>query len=317
MSYKHFLWISSLLLCIGSTISGQTITRTEYVERFKDIAIAEMKRTGIPASITLAQGILESNSGNGRLATEANNHFGIKCHEWTGPSIRHDDDAPGECFRVYKQAEDSYRDHSEFLMTRSRYAFLFKFPYNDYINWAHGLKKAGYATNPQYAQLLIKIIDETSLAQFDNMNYKSSVEKQLAGNSSMGHKKTDILKSRLAVNGYTLYEVNGVKVIVARDGDSFNGIAIGLGMNPDRLASLNDLATDYSLYSGQWVYLEKKKSKAARGNNYHTVKEGESLYNIAQEYGMRLESLYKLNGLPYNAPEPEPGMILNLRKKKR
>ncbi len=312
-----------ILFLLGGLFSGVTLwsqnlySREEYIGRYRDMAVAEMKRTGIPASITLAQGILESGAGNSRLAREANNHFGIKCHDWTGPSIRHDDDAPGECFRKYNHPEESYRDHSEFLMSRSRYGFLFNYPYNDYINWAHGLKKAGYATNPRYAELLIKIIEESELHRYDDLKYKNSGMPGVNFWSPFSSEKHALKNTHTAPNGYVLYEVNGVKVIVAAEGDSFTSLAVSLNMNPSRLAGYNDLEKEYPLYPGQWVYLQRKKRKAARGEEYHTVREGETLYNVAQQYGIRLENLYQLNKLSFDAPEPLPSTVLYLRKKKK
>ena len=155
------LGIAILFLSISFCAHAQRITAEQYIEQYKDIAISEMKRTGVPASITLAQGILETESGNGDLVKRSNNHFGIKCkNTWTGESVFHDDDANGECFRAYTNAEDSYRDHSDFLRSNKRYAFLFGFEATDYKNWARGLKKAGYATNPRYPDILIKNIEQ-------------------------------------------------------------------------------------------------------------------------------------------------------------
>jgi flagellum-specific peptidoglycan hydrolase FlgJ len=170
----QFIRSISLMVCLtafsiwGKAQNVAKTTTEQYIQQYKDVAIAEMKRSRIPASITLAQGILESGNGNSRLATEANNHFGIKCKkEWTGRTLYEDDDAPQECFRAYPTAEDSYRDHSDFLMKSSRYAFLFDLTPTDYKGWAEGLKKAGYATNPNYPQLLINFIEKHNLQQYD------------------------------------------------------------------------------------------------------------------------------------------------------
>jgi len=170
-------WILLPLLLIFSSVTfaqkNQKDKTKDYINKFKQIAIKEMNRTGIPASITLAQGILESGWGKSRLATLGNNHFGIKCHKgWKGGTMKHDDDAKDECFRTYKNAEESYKDHSEFLTGRGRYAFLFDFAKEDYKNWAKGLKKAGYATNPKYADLLIAKIEQYNLNIYDKKDWK-------------------------------------------------------------------------------------------------------------------------------------------------
>ena len=199
------------------------ISTEEYIERYKDVAISEMYRTGIPASITLAQGILESGSGNSRLALEANNHFGIKCHEWNGDYIREDDDARQECFRKYEDAIQSYIDHSEFLMSRSRYAFLFDFSSTDYKRWAHGLKKAGYATNPKYPQILISLIDRYNLHQFDN-----------AENPRLAYNPGPLLHDPVAADnkkeGHSIYpegilENNRIKFVYLQHGETVEDIA--------------------------------------------------------------------------------------------
>ena len=154
----------TILFFTGSMAVGQKMSRPEYIEKYKELAVKQMQASGIPASIILAQACLESGDGNSRLATEGKNHFGIKCHTWEGPKIYHDDDANGECFRKYGDAEESFKDHSDFLRFRDRYRFLFELNVNDYKGWAHGLKKAGYATNPNYPQMLIKIIEEYNLS---------------------------------------------------------------------------------------------------------------------------------------------------------
>ena len=169
-SMRRLIIIISLFLFILNYTcrSQEKVTVAEYIDLYTDLAIKEMKNYHIPASITLAQGILESENGNSPLAIEANNHFGIKCHqEWTGKTYNHDDDIKNECFRKYTKAEDSFRDHSEFLTTRDRYKPLFDLDITDYKGWAYGLKQAGYATNPRYPEILIRIIEENGLAELD------------------------------------------------------------------------------------------------------------------------------------------------------
>ena len=170
-----------------------------YVENYAPIAQKEMNSYGIPASITLAQGILESGMGFGRLAVEGNNHFGIKCHrDWNGKRIYHDDDKKGECFRVYKDPEISFRDHSLFLSERSRYAFLFDIKISEYKAWAKGLKKAGYATDPKYPEKLISLIERFDLTRFDKKNTMASKKK----------KKSKIQMVHTVIKGDTLYSVS-------------------------------------------------------------------------------------------------------------
>jgi flagellum-specific peptidoglycan hydrolase FlgJ len=227
-------------------------TSVEYIERYKDIAIEEMLKNGIPASITLAQGLLESASGNSTLATEANNHFGIKCNSgWTGPTTYKDDDAAGECFRVYENAEQSYRDHSEFLK-RARYVSLFQLDRNDYQGWAQGLKKAGYATNPRYAELLIDLIERYDLTQYDRAekNVLAQVnreEKVIAEIIKEEPKKpvTDAEKAPLAMK---IYEV--------KSGDTLYSLSKRFGLSVEDIKVLNSIG-DTGLKPGQLLLVSK------------------------------------------------------------
>lgn len=260
-----------------------------YIERYKDMAIEQMLQYKIPASITLSQGILESGAGKSRLATEANNHFGIKCGgSWTGPYVLMTDDAPNEKFRKYKNAVESYKDHSLFLAKGARYASLFKLDSDDYKGWAHGLKQCGYATNPRYAYLLIDIIEKYNLSQFDKVK------------SSKRNKNQDTPQISDLTNEHIVYRNNDNYYIIARSGDSFELIAAETGISPRRLRKYNELPKDYKLVAGDVLYLEKKKRKAESSfkNKLHTVRPGESMYHIAQRYGIRLENLYKMNNLP-------------------
>ena len=259
-----------------------------YIEKYKDMAIEQMLQYRIPASITLSQGILESGAGKSRLATEANNHFGIKCgRNWTGPYVLMTDDAPNEKFRKYKNALESYKDHSLFLAKGARYASLFKLDTDDYKGWAHGLKQCGYATNPRYAYLLIDIIEKYNLSQFDKVK------------SRKRNKNQDTPQISDFANEHIVYRNNDNYYIIARAGDSFELIAAETGVSPRRLRKYNELPKDYKLVSGDVLYLEKKKRKAESTfkNKPHTVRAGESMYHIAQRYGIRLESLYKMNNL--------------------
>ncbi len=320
-TYKMKLQKSILIfLLIAFTLKGfvqvpaNKISREEYIEIYKDIAIQEMNSFRIPASITLAQGILESANGNSALARRAKNHFGIKCHKgWNGKTYHMDDDAKDECFRKYSDPLDSFKDHSIFLSTRDRYAFLFSLEITDYKGWARGLKKAGYATNPKYPQLLIKIIEDYNLNQFDNPDFTS-----LAKNKKSKKRKTNYDNNEADFNTITIgadnreiFSNNGVNFIYARKGDSFYKIAQDFNIYTWQVFSYNDLKKKDKLTEGQMVYLEKKKSNGTR--NSHTVSPGETLFDIAQHYGVRLKKLCKYNSLEKDA-ELFPNQKIKLRK---
>lgn len=286
----------------------QKMTPEEYIEKFKAIAINEMHRTGIPASITLAQGILESGSGNSRLAREANNHFGIKCHRgWTGPSIREDDDAPDECFRKYHNAYKSYVDHSTFLMTRDRYAFLFTYDRTDYKRWAHGLKKAGYATNPQYGPLLIRLIERYNLHQYDlhppipELAYDPAGDQPPPEPGALTY-PTDML------------EINRIEAIYYQPGMDLVQVAAQEGIRLRKLKKWNDLDEGYQLEPGMYLFLQPKRNKGA--NRYHLVATGETMYQIAQRYGIKIHKLYKRNRMEMGQ-QPAAGERLRLRGRRK
>lgn len=260
-----------------------------------------MERTGIPASIKLAQGILESGCGESDLSVYANNHFGIKCHDWVGATYHMDDDEEDECFRKYENAEQSWIDHSEFLLNRPRYASLFQIPATDYKAWAKGLKAAGYATNPHYAEKLIKIIEEEHLYQFDHKVKHPGTSREIAAS---GQKNNTSLKTenRTSVNYRKREEMrNGILCIEIQEGDTFENIAHYYGIKLKKLLSYND-KKDASLTVGQYVYLKKKKNKAARGYDFHRVKPGDTLYLISQLYGVKLKSLVKFNYIQSDTP---------------
>ncbi len=304
-----------LLLFFTAAINfahAQKLSRKEYIKKYKAWAVKEMKRTGIPASITIAQGLLESNNGNSRLARKAKNHFGIKCHNWNGPSIKSDDDRRNECFRKYRSAYDSFIDHSNFLTTRSRYAFLFKYSATDYKRWAKGLKKAGYATNPRYAQHLIRIIEEEKLYRLDRGQDIKDVT--ISHNKSWQQPETEFVSSD--PYGARLEQTNGVHYILTRSGDTFYSISKNLGISIRKLKKYNELSKRGSLKTNQRLYLGTKKRKAARGHNYHIVKKGETLYDISQLYCIRLKHLCKMNRVSKRY-RVKPGMRIYLRRKKR
>jgi hypothetical protein len=285
----------------------------DYIIKYAQFAIIQQKEYGIPASITLAQGLLESGAGLSELALESNNHFGIKCHDWVGDAVYHDDDAKSECFRKYKNVLESYEDHSQFLKSRKRYAFLFDLKNTDYENWAHGLKKAGYATDPTYAYKLISVIENYNLHQYDQGSTKFG--KNIAfGNNEKG----DAQQSRPSmgtINGnseHLAYKSNGVKFVVSSPGDTWGSIADEFNTSEKRLRNYNDIGESDILQPGVQIYLHRKKMKAARGLNVHVVKPGETMYGISQNYAIRLEKLYIMNSIPFTEG-PKVGQILKLR----
>lgn len=267
-----------------------------YIDTYKDIAIYEMLHHNIPASITLAQGLLESAAGNSDLTRRGNNHFGIKCHDWTGPSMTHDDDERGECFRVYNSPFESYEDHSAFLK-RSRYQSLFKLRRTDYVGWAKGLKACGYATNPQYAQLLIDIIRCYNLDQYDtSKSYNEYALRQLrSGNTNWGSGYASGATGTFA--SHTVRMNNRNYYVIAIKGETFKTIANEFGLSYKKIAKYNERDKKDVLSEGDIVYLEKKRTKADKQFKRipHIVQPGESMYSIAQKYGIRLKSLYKMN----------------------
>jgi LysM repeat protein len=298
--------IGILIILFSGAAQGQykRLTRQEYIATYKDKAIREMERTGIPASIKLAQGILESGDGNSTLARKANNHFGIKCHsDWKGKKVYHDDDARNECFRKYRNPDESFVDHSEFLVHRSRYRFLFDLDPDDYKGWARGLKKAGYATSPTYARRLIEIIEDNKLYIYDNPSLlvKHPWESE--------QKRVDRQTER------QILENNRIKYIIAKSGDTYKTLAEELGKFPKELAKYNEQKVTATIKSGETVYLQPKRNKAAHGNDYHVVEKGETMYAISQKYGIKLEKLYKKNEMEKGA-EPKVGQQLWLRKNK-
>jgi len=288
---KNHLILPFLLLLV-LPLEAQTRWNTRYqayISQYKDLAIAQMLRYNIPASITLAQGLLESNAGMSELAKKGNNHFGIKCHDWTGATIYHDDDASQECFRAYKDVYESYEDHSKFLAKQSRYRRLFQLARTDYKGWARGLKRCGYATNPTYANSLIDIIESYKLQEYDKA---SSFDRFMVKRSEVGYNA-----SGTSLHPIHIYNKN--YYLQARTGDTFKSIAKEVGISYRKLARYNERDKNDVLRQGEIVYLKKKQTKADKvyKKRPHKVKQGESMYSIAQYYGMRLKSLYKMNNL--------------------
>lgn len=301
---KHLFSIFFILsICVASFGQSLDANYLAYIEKFHTIAIRQQKLHGIPASIILAQGLLESGAGRGRLAVEANNHFGIKCHDWTGDRIYHDDDERNECFRKYRHASDSYEDHSLFLVNRSRYKNLFQLNPTDYVAWAHGLKAAGYATDPAYAQKLISLIDRYSLHEYDKAHRGLFASK-------IDNKTTEAVSVNQPER--TIYKSNYIRIVVATANDTYASLAKELKISERRLRKYNEVGTDAEPRAGSIVYLSKKKKRAACSNRIHVVQPGETLYGISQLYGIQLISLYKLNDLSFEQGA-YIGQILKLR----
>lgn len=302
------------------TSNSPTQSASDYINKYKDIAVSEMMRTGIPASITLAQGMIESDYGRSRLAKEANNHFGIKCHDdWKGPTIRHNDDKRNECFRKYKKAQESYYDHSDFLVSGNRYDFLFKLTNTDYKGWARGLKKAGYATNPDYANMLIRTIEDNNLMMFDE-GYKMFGKYVEPGKNKP---ETDTAKSEKpakAISGNTVsvsrplrvMENNRIQYIIVKEGDTREGLEKEFQLLKWELPKYNELNDDFEPVPGQLLYLQPKRTKAEAGKDNYTVKEGDTMYLISQKFGIKLKSLYELNRMD-EGTEAEAGKKMWLR----
>lgn len=291
---KLILSLLTITLCLAIQAQPRNKQYESYIKKYRELAVEEMKKYHIPASITLAQGLLESGAGKSELARKSNNHFGIKCGgDWRGKTVSHDDDARGECFRAYKHPKDSYEDHSRFLVGRPRYASLFKLKITDYKGWARGLKKAGYATNPSYADQLIGIIELYELYKYDEKNYLKWLKKN--------------------PNPHQTYIANDLLYIVVRAGDSWKSISQEFDISQKKLRKYNDLYKGYALQVGDILYLEQKNKRADEDHIVHVLRAGESMYSIAQKYGIRLKNLYKLNKMHEDDPTPEVGTILRLR----
>lgn len=269
----------------------------EYIQKYQYIAVQHRQKYKIPASITLAQGLLESGAGQSPLTKRSNNHFGIKCHRgWRGGRIYAKDDSPNDCFRKYKKAEESFEDHALFLVNGARYDHLFRLSPTDYKGWARGLQKSGYATDRAYANKLIKLINDYQLYRFDKKNYQSSKS------------------SKINVQNWTHqpYITHGLVYVLAIEGDTFEGIAKEFGFKTKDLLKFNEVPQGFPLNTGDIVYFEKKKSRADKPYFEHVVQIGESMHSIAQKYGIRLKNLYKMNKQNYEYV-PVEGDVLKLR----
>ncbi len=305
-----------LLLATTGLALAQKMNSTyqHYISRYADEAIRQMSRYNIPASITMAQALVETGAGTSTLASIHNNHFGIKCHKsWRGKTTYRTDDAPNECFRSYQSAMESYEDHSKFLL-QPRYQSLFRLKQTDYVGWAKGLQRCGYATNKGYANLLIKMIETYELYALDRERYPAWMQGGSFGRKSP---KSNIKQSKNKGKGTTAltheaYRSYGLLYILANEGDSFESIANEMQMKSSTLARYNDAPEDFPLNKGDVVYLEKKNSRATEKYYEHVVKVGDSMHSISQKYGIRMKNLYKLNKKDYEYV-PEEGDVLKLR----
>lgn len=310
--------ISFTLLLLGtgliSVFAQNKITHEEYIETYYRLAVEEMERAGIPASITLAQGILESGSGNSDLAKIAKNHFGIKCHkDWEGEGYIMDDDTEDECFRVYETADESFRDHSDFIRGRPWYKSLFDLEITDYTGWAKGLKKAGYATNPKYAELLISLIERHELQQYDLMSSSEWLPVVDDGQEEKEWESTpDFYANRIPDNYHgEVIEVNGKRAVIALEDQTALAIALEQGINLGDLYGFNDLPMDAEILPGSYVFLQQKKRKGPV--KLYVAQKGESMHDISQKFGIRLNKLYDRNNMS-GTEQPKPGETLYLKK---
>ncbi len=355
--YAAVFVATAVLRILTATVAcADSSPQEEYIEKWYGVAVSEMYRSGVPASITLAQGLLESASGRSELALYANNHFGIKCHDWKGQKAYFDDDRKGECFRKYPDAEASFRDHSDFLRYRDRYKFLFDFGQSDYKSWAYGLKKAGYATDPAYPGKLIDIIERYGLDRFDSYTLSDleavSSDTVRTGKSERSARREERRRAREArraakearkaglatPDGFPespalietpvpvdkgefekfrfslsrqMYSQNNVPFVYSLEGETYADIARRYDLFPGEILRFNDVSADTALKPGTVVYLQPKKSRAARLVDKYVAEGGETLWEISQRFAVKLSALEKMNGVDASyLIRPEDTIIL-------
>lgn len=305
--YK-LLSVIALILTCGSPTRAQEKPLNDsekYVQQYSVIAVEQMTRHGIPASITLAQGLLESGAGKSELATEANNHFGIKADSrWNGRTYSHLDNGNWHKFRVYNSAEKSYEDHSLFLVGNSRYSALFKLDRTDYKGWARGLKNAYYAEDREYDKKLISIIERYGLHRYDNYTVADARKEQ---------RKENTKENSIASESKEILLANGLPYVIADDGDTYASLSRQTGISKRKIRKYNELYKEYIFKEGDIVYLKSKNKKAVRGHDFHTTKSGESLYRISQIYGIKLKALYKMNPQYVSYTTLKVGDVVRLR----
>lgn len=307
---KIYLLLFSAILTLASSspIKAQEKALNDsekYVMQYSVIAVEQMERHGIPASITLAQGLLESGAGKSKLATEANNHFGIKADSrWSGSTYSHLDNGNWHKFRVYKSAEKSYEDHSLFLVGNSRYSALFKLDRTDYKGWAKGLKNAYYAEDREYDKKLIGIIERYGLHKYDNYT---------VADARKNRQKADNEEKRVTDTPKEILMANGLPYVIANAGDTYETLSAQTGISKRRIRKYNELYKEYSFKEGDIVYLKSKNNKAVKGYDFHTTKNGESLYSISQMYGIKLKAIYKMNPQYISYTTLKVGDVVRLR----
>lgn len=295
----------ALATAIGAV--NQTESGRSYIKKWAPTAVDEMRRSGVPASITLAQGLLESGNGKSDLAVNANNHFGIKCHDWKGEKVYKDAETKNECYRKYSSAESSFQDHSDFLRYRDRYKFLFDLETTDYKGWAYGLRKAGYATDPKYPEKLIAIIEAYDLTQYDRGVATPQTPTVLESPTPFeGGEVFNFSLSR------RLYSQNRVPFVYSMDGESYRSIAEDNNLFLREILKYNDLDQDKSLAPGTIVYLHPKKNKATSGVDKYVAEGGETMWQISQRFGIKLNKLLKMNAFS-KSYELQPEDVVNLR----
>lgn len=305
---KYLLISFMLVFQVSGLIAQPALSRNEYIEKFYTIAQTEMRESGIPASITLAQALLESDNGNSKLARKANNHFGIKCHKgWDGPSFYQDDDKRKECFRKYKHAEESYKDHSLFLVKRERYSALFTLEITDYKSWAEGLKKAGYATNPKYAKLLIKIIEDNQLYKYDIIDPSIAAKPMLNPKNNTTSEDFEAIRIESEQSNF---KKNGIRAVVVDKGSTMESIAKDAGITLWMLLKFNEIDEDYNPETDDILYLQPKRRKA--GQKEHKCSGKESLWDVSMTYGVKLRRLEKMNNIDRKVLLPA-GKVIFLR----
>ncbi|MCY7409047.1 MAG: LysM peptidoglycan-binding domain-containing protein [Chitinophagales bacterium] len=317
-----FIFISISLLSSNLFAQSYDEQVEAYINQYKEVAIEEMAHFGIPASITLAQGIIESGAGQSQLATVANNHFGIKCHDWKGESFTYDDDKKNECFRKYCNASESFDDHSDFLKTRQRYAVLFTYDSDNYKAWAKGLKSCGYATNPQYANILIKCIEDFDLHQWDLSDKERSkwfakINKSKEETPDDSQTETADKENKIVLPAETkfpnqrVFVFNDIKCVTMQQDESANELASKFEIGINRLMRYNDISETSQLKAGDRVYLQPKRHNG--NEKFHTVTDGETMFNISRDQGIQLRELYEKN-LMIIGTEPATGEVIYLRE---
>ncbi|MDR0385603.1 MAG: glucosaminidase domain-containing protein [Prevotellaceae bacterium] len=295
-----------LFVFLSTNIFAQN-AKNEYIKKFGDMAVAQMRKSGVPASIILGQACLESAYGKSLLTVEGKNHFGIKCHSsWTGEKMYYDDDLAGECFRKYKTDEESFADHSDFLRYNKRYESLFDLDPADYKAWAYGLKKAGYATNPRYAESLIKVIEDNKLYLYDR-----GVKVQIP--SPVTLEKIELENFVIHLNR-KIYTRNNVKYVIANEGDSFESVAYEFKLTKRQLLKYNDLDRKAKIRAGQELYIKPKKKRSDPNFPIHIVQGGETMQQISQQYAVKLKSLYSYNQMK-SGDVPEEGQEIFMRNR--